>query len=192
METRRDKLNALLQFGARVADEPMLQLLIGFLAGHAERVHFVRSLEGAEVAVRIALGRRAVWPAQGFHATVRGVPVPVPVALVSVLAETDDPIALQLVFDGMEGALWLQKVLRDDIADATRSPRVRARESMEELRERIDRALDVYRECRNLLEAGDAAREPELAFFLDLARREIGSLSQELERLKSTLEAPEA
>lgn len=192
MDTRRDKLNALLQLGARVADEPMLQLLIGFLAGHVERVHFVRSLEGAPIAVRIAMGRRAVWPGQGFHATVRGVPIPVPVALVSVLAETDDPIALQLVFDGMEAAFWLQKVLHDNIADATRSPRARVRENMEELRARIDQALDVYRECRQLLESGDPSREQELKFFLDLARSEIGNLSQELERLKSTLEAPEA
>lgn len=184
---RREKLNALLQFGARVADDPMLQLLVGFLAGQVDRVHFVRSLEGAPIAVRIAIGRRAVWPARGFHATVRGVPIPVPVALVSVLAETTDPIALQLSFDGMEAALWLQKVQKDDLAEATRSPRLRLEEDLAALRARIDQALDVYNECQRLLADGDPAREKELRFFLELARREIEGLGAEFQRLRAEL-----
>ncbi|MBX6350509.1 MAG: hypothetical protein IRZ11_03230 [Clostridia bacterium] len=189
MESRRDKLKALLQFGAQVADDPMLQLLVGFLAGQVDRVHFVRSLDGATIGVRVALGRRAVWPARGFHATVRGVPVPVPAALVSVLSETSDPIALQVVFDGMEGALWLQKVLHDDLAEATRAPEARRADDLAALRARIDQALDVYNECRRLLEDGDPAREKELRFFLDLARREIESLGAEFQRLRAGLDA---
>ncbi|MBE3589902.1 MAG: hypothetical protein IMW98_03630 [Firmicutes bacterium] len=192
MASRRDKLNAILQLALRVPPDPALHLLLGFFAGNLERVHFVRSLEGAEVAVRLAFGRRQVWPSSPFQAVVRNVPVPLPAALISALAETDDPIAVQVELDGIEGAVWYRKVLHEDLAEATVPPRERAKEAMEELRARIDRALDVYRECRDLMERGDPDRKKELEFFMNLAREEIGALSAELERLKVSLETGEA
>lgn len=191
MATSRDKLNAILQLAMRLPGEPSLQLLLGFFAGNLDRVHFVRSLEGAEVAVRLVFGRRQVWPSMPFQAVVRNVPVPLPAALISALAETDDDIAVQVDFDGIESAIWYQKVVHDDLASATLSPRERAQEAMEELRARIDRALDVYRECRDLMERADPSRQKELEFFMNLAREEIGSLSAELERLKVSLERPD-
>jgi hypothetical protein len=157
---------------------PEIAYLLGFLAGRLQRVHFVESLEGAPVAVRFAAGRRRIWPGVPFQALVHGVPVPGPAMLVSALLESDEDICVRVDCDAVRASDAYAEVVEPayDAAGAPESGPGRAAR----LRARIDQTLDVYRACREALEAGDAEREAEVRFFLAMAEREIQALSRQL------------
>lgn len=190
MDVERDKLRALLQFAAMVQGSPGLVLLMGYLAGQLHRVHFVEDLSGAPVAVRLSSGRRRIWPAPPFEAHVRGVEVPDPVTLVSALSGTNDPICLSIAFEGLSAEPWYEALVVPrylDVAAGRTPERQAAERRVEELRGRIDHALDVYSECRRLLDEGDPAREADLKVFVEMAERELKECSDELARLEAGL-----
>lgn len=186
----RTKLEALVRVGRRLPQVPELAFLFGFLAGNLRRLYFVRTLEGAPVAIALSAGRRTLWPGSTFEATVHQVPVPLPTALVSALAENDEPICVRVTLDDAAEAAWLDPLLLDSYRDigaaeeaATLQGRIRG------LRARIDQQLDIYRECRKLLAEGHGEDGERLRFFLGLAEQEIDGLGQRLAALNTDLRA---
>lgn len=180
-------LQAVMRMGTHLPQNPDMAFFLGFLAGNLDRLHFVRSLEGAPVAVHLAAGRRRIWPGPVFDAKMHQVPVPMPVMLVSALAENDEPICVHLALDDPQEAAFFEP-LTEDSYDAIRPDRGDTlHDRVTQLRRRIDQSLDVYRECRHLLEAHEGEDESRLRFFLGLAEEEIGGLSDQLKRLNGEL-----
>lgn len=178
-----------MRVGRHLPQSPDMTFLLGFLAGNLSRLHFVRSLEGAPVAIAIAAGRRHIWPGSIFDAHVHSVPVPIPGALVSALAENDEAICVRVALDDAAEAAWFEPLLvdsylhvRGDRPEDTLADRVHG------VRGRIDSALDVYRECRRLLAEGNGEEESRLRFFLGLAEQEIQGLGEQLAGLNRQLE----
>jgi hypothetical protein len=187
---RRTKLEALIRVGKHLPQHPEMAFFLGFLAGNLDRLHFVRSLEGAPVAIRIAAGRKHIWPGSLFEAKVHKVPVPMPGMLVSALVENDEPICVHVGLDDPEDAAFLEGLTVDSYeAIRPSSPEDTLRQRMAHLHQRIDQALDVYRECRRLLEAHEGEDEARLRFFLGLAQQEIEALSQQLKVVSAKLAA---
>ncbi len=158
---------------------PEIAYLLGFLAGRLERVHFVESLEGAPVAVRFAAGRRRIWPGVPFQAVIHDVPVPSPAMLVSALLESAEDICVRIDSDAVTASDAFAEVV-EPMYEGAAPARETATERAARLRARIDETLDVYRACREALEAGEPEREAEVRFFLAMAEREIQALSRQM------------
>ncbi len=189
MAESRTKLEALVRVGRHLPQAPELAFLLGFLAGNLARVHFVRNLQGAPVAISLSAGRRTLWPGSGFEATIHRVPVPMPGSLVSALAENDEPICVRVSLDDAAEAAWLEPLVIDsylDIGEAEQASSLEGR--MRGLRARIDQQLDIYRECRKLLSDGAGEDEERLRFFLGLAEQEIEALGHRLTALNQDLQ----
>jgi len=186
-EEIRRKVRVLQQLSIAAYPDAMLVYLCGMLMGAVHRVHFVRDLEGAPIAIQIAIGRARVWPMPPWQATVGGMTIPDPLTLASAIAQRDDPICVKLLFDGSSEHEDFQQCLVNSYADvvAGRTAGVqRAEDRMAELRARIDRALDIYNECRRMMEDGDPARRSELAAFQRMAQEELQACTRELRRLE--------
>lgn len=189
MADLRTKLEAVVRVGRHLPQSPDMTFLLGFLAGNLSRLHFVRSLEGAPVAIAIAAGRRHIWPGSVFEAHIHTVPVPIPGALVSALAETDEAICLRVSLDDPAEAAWFEPLLVDSYLHVRGDrPEDTLAERVDGVRGHIDQALDVYRECRRLLAEGQGEGEARLRFFLGLAEQEIEGLGQQLSALNHQLE----
>lgn len=189
MADLRTKLEAVVRLGRHLPPNPDMAFFLGFLAGNLSRVHFVRSLEGAPVAIAVSAGRRTIWPGSVFEATLHHVPVPLPAALVSALVENDEPICVRVGLDDPVEAAWFEPLLVDSYyAVRADRPEDNLEIRMRGLRTRIDQQLDVYRECRRLLGEGSGEDEARLRFFLGLAQAEIEALGTQLSALNTSLE----
>jgi hypothetical protein len=181
-------LEAVIRMGKHLPQNPDVAFFLGFLAGNLHRLHFVRSLEGAPVAIRLAVGRKHIWPGPVFDAKVRQVPVPMPGMLVSALTENDDPICVHLSLDDPMEAAFFEPLTVDSYEDVRPGGRETLQERVHDLHQRIDQALDIYRECRKLLETHEGEDEQRLRFFLGLAQDEIEGLSRQLKQLNLRLQ----
>lgn len=170
------KLEALLTLArGRPGDAPLM-FLLGFLAARLEQLRFVRDLSGHEVAIHLVDPGTIVWPGRGFRGRIGGVEIADPVAMAVALASYRGPVAVRL--DLAAPPAWYAELLHEeDHAAASREDRA------EQLKRRVDQALDFFNEARRALEAGAGSREGELRFLLELARREAAELSRELSRL---------
>ena len=188
MADLRTKLEAVVRIGRHLPQSPDMTFLLGFLAGNLSRLHFVRSLEGAPVAIAIAAGRRHIWPGSVFEAHVHSVPVPIPGALVSALVENDEAICVRVSLDDPAEAAWFEPLLLDSHLNVRPDrPEDTLADRVQGVRGRIDQSLDVYRECRRLLADGGGEDEVRLKFFLGLAEQEIEGLGQQLAALNRQL-----
>lgn len=181
------KIRVLQQLAIKAYPDPMLIYLFGLLMGLVERVHFVRELEGAPVAIQMNVGRARVWPSTPWQATIGGMTFPDPLTLASALVQRDDPICVRLLFDGSESNEDFQQVLVDsyaDIAAGRTASVVRTDERIDDLKARIDRALDIYNECRRLMEDGDPERRAELEMYQRMAQDELQACTRELRALE--------
>ena len=175
--------------GRHLPQNPELTFLLGFLAGNLRRVHFVRTVEGAPIAISLSASRRTLWPGSIFEATLHHVPVPMPGALVSALAETAEPICVHVTLDDPVDGAWIEPLLVDSYADVQgEDPHATLQSRMVGLRNQIDQQLDIYRECRRLLTEGAGEDESRLQFFLGLAQTEIEGLGRQLSGLNGELE----
>jgi hypothetical protein len=188
-EDLRTKLEAVVRLGRHLPHHPEMTFFLGFLAGNLRRLHFVRSLEGAPVAISISAGRRHIWPGSVFEATLHHVPVPMPGALVSALVENDEPICLRVSLDDAAEAAWFEPLLEDSYyTAAAAAPADTLEARVAALRGQIDQQLDIYRECRRLLAEGGGEDESRLRFFLGLAQAEIEGFGRQLAELNTKLE----
>lgn len=190
MTPARKKLNALLHFGARVQDDPALTFVLGFLCARVEQVHLVRTLEGADIAIRLVAGRRRIWPRMPFQARIGQVTIPDPATLVSALTDQTDPIFVDLDFEGRESELWYVEATIATPADIASENAWLIDESerrVEELKRRIDHALDVYNECQRLV-AEEGTSGADTAAFLAMAEQELRTCSEALARLQQDVQ----
>lgn len=186
-EEIRQKVRVLQQLSIAAYPDAMLVYLCGLLMGAVHRVHFVRDMAGAPVGIQINMGRARVWPTPPWQATIGGMSFPDPLTLAAALAQRDDPICVRLVFDGSEENEDFQQVLVNDYSDivAGRTAGVQQAEGrMDDLRNRIDRALDIYNECRRLMEEGNPERQAELEAFQKMAQEELQACTRELRSLE--------
>ena len=186
MDTHRSRFVALMKLAEMLPKYPGLMMLVGFLCGRLDRVHFVRAgmlPPDSEARVEITTPQARIWTGRWFRGWLGSAEVPDPVVLVSALSEREADVYLAVDF-GPHLPPWYEAVLDPDAA-----PPMRPEDRLAELRQRVDHALDVYNECRRLLAEGAKERERELRFLLETARHEVEQLSREIERLKAELPA---
>ncbi|MGE5587637.1 MAG: hypothetical protein ACM3ZO_05440 [Clostridia bacterium] len=186
MISRAKKLEALQNFTMMVGGDPAFAYLMGFLTGQVDRVHFVQNPSGADIAVRLSQGRLTVWPAEPFRATVGGVIVPNPMAFVAAASNSDRQICVSLNFERQDEASWYQEVLLPDVSHV-KGPWEAAEEEAKALRAEMDRALDIYSECKRLLEKDEGGRKVELDYYMKIAQEQMRQLSSKLEEVNAEL-----
>lgn len=186
MDERRRKFLALMHLAELLPRHPALMVLIGFFIGRLDRVYLTlpQTLpKAAEVRIFITTPRAAIWTGRWFRGWIGEAAVPDPSIMVSALTERDVDLYVAVDF-GAQVPSWFEEALyTPTVADG--SPATQ----LEELRQRVDHALDVYNECRKMLSQPDEQRERELRFLLELARQEVQQLGAELGRLKAELPA---
>ncbi len=178
---RKQKLDAIYNFGTMVAQNPWLAFLMGYLIGQVDRVHFLQDLEGAEVAIRVSAGRATVWPGGPFKATVRGITMPNTYVLVRSIPQDETPICVCLDFDKARETDWYQSVLLPSSAFIEDAEEAAHHES-ETLWREMDRTLDIYRECRSMLQ-DDPERKRELEYYMRTAEEQMKRISRHMDEL---------
>ncbi|MGE5593413.1 MAG: hypothetical protein ACM3X3_06995 [Betaproteobacteria bacterium] len=186
MISRAKKLEALQNFTMMVGGDPAFAYLMGFLTGQVDRVHFVQDPAGADIAVRLSQGRLTVWPAEPFRATVGGVIIPNPMAFVAAASRSDRQICVSLNFERQDEALWYREVLVPDVSHV-KGPSEAAEEEAKALRAEMDRALDIYSECKRMLEKDEEGRKKELDYYMKVAQEQMRQLSSKLEEVNAEL-----
>lgn len=178
----------LAQLARVLLNAPVAQLMIGYLLANPERVQFVDRLEeGSEVGMAFGAHRRIEVPMVPWLGYVRGVPIPDPLVfleavrqmrpgIIAVRISTDDPVL----------TMRLRPLLA---AQRARTERQEVEARIRELREEVDRTLDIYGEVRRLLADSESQHDPNLPAFLHMAQRQMQELGAELARLKEQLES---
>lgn len=182
----REDIERLLIYLTRLtAQVPALQLALGYLLADPSRVRFVSAIDaGPELAMAISAHRRIELPISPWQGYVRGVPVPDVVTWIQaaraiaggirVRVSSDDPLVTQL--------------LNPLIApERERQERAQMSDRMQNLRQELDQALDLYNEVRHLMEI-DQERHQELEKFLSMAESEMQNMGRELTQLKDRIE----
>ena len=171
--------------GRLTSQIPAIQVIVGYLLAHPERIRFVQQVsEAGGLAMAISVHRRIEIPMAPWQGYVRGVPVPDPYLWieaarglspgeVEVRISTDDPRLITL----------LEPLVRDD---QQRAERVQIQDRVKHLRQEVDQVLDIYNELRHLM-AVDVDRQSELSQFLGMAEEEMHHLGHELNALKERL-----
>jgi hypothetical protein len=185
--TVEQTIAVLAQLARVVLNAPVAQLMIGYLLANPERVQFVDRLEeGPEVGMAFGAHRRIEVPMVPWLGYVRGVPIPDPLvfleavrqirpAVIAVRISTDDPVL----------TMRLRPLLA---AQRARMERQEVEARIRELRDEVDRTLDIYGEVRRLLSDSASQHDPNLPAFLQMAQRQMQELGAELARLKEQLE----
>ncbi len=181
MTSRTQKLEAMYNFGLMVGQNPWFSFLVGFLTGQIERVHFVKDLRGADISVSLSARRAIIWPNDPFKATVRGVSMPNTLILVKSIVDDPAPICVDLDFDRREETDWYQTVVLPSVSYIEDPEKAMHHES-EDLWKQMDHTLDLYRECRSLLQ-DDAQRKQELQYYMNLAEGQMRNLSRQMDEL---------
>jgi uncharacterized protein YpiB (UPF0302 family) len=184
--SREKKLDALYTFSVMVIQNPLFSYLLGYLAGQIDRVHFVEDLTGADIAIKLCIRRKALWPVEPFQATVRGVSMPSPLSLVRTINNDDSEICVRLDFDNSHEASWYREVLLPNVSYVKNAAEA-AREESAHLRREMDRNLDIYRECKTLLNTSSPERQEEMGFYMRLAENQLKGLSGQLEELNKRM-----
>lgn len=185
-EHMREDIDRLLTYlGRLTARVPSLQMILGFLMANPGRVRFVASLDPeAELAMAIAAHRRIELPISPWQGYIRGVPVPDPVTWIQAARSVGGDIHIRLSSDDPLVVQLLNPVIAPDQERRER----RAIESrMQNLRQELDRTLDLYSEVRHLMEI-DHERHQELEQFLTMAETEMQNMGRELSHLKERID----
>ncbi len=185
---RTKKLEALSNFTKLVGDDPVLAFLMGFLTGQVDRVHFVRDPRGADISLKLSQDRLTVWPAEPFRANVGGVMMPHPIAFVRAVgqAHAERQICVSLNFERADEAEWYQDVLLPDVSHV-RLGMEAAEQEAKSLRKKMDHALDIYAECKRLMEESGSERRSELDYYMSVAQTQMKLLSAKLEEVSVQL-----
>lgn len=186
MVPRGKKLEVLHNFSLMVIRHPLISYLMGFLTGQVDRVHFVADLKGAEVAVKLTMRRKALWPNEPFQATVSGVSMPNPVAFVQAVSGKQSDICVMLDFDNAEDTPWYQEVLLPDVS-YVKDTLEAAQEESSRLKREMDRVLDIYRECKAMLNAATPEKKKEMGFYIGVAEQQLKQLSSQLDELNAKM-----
>lgn len=182
---REDIDKLLLYLGRLTGQVPVLQVIVGYLLADPSRVRFVDSLDPQyQVAMTLSVHRRIELPLAPWQGYVRSVPVPDALAWIQASRRMGGEIAVRVSTDDPV----LRQLLAPLIApERERHARIVMADRMQNLRQELDRALDLYNEVRHLMEI-DQARQQELEKFLSMAEAEMQNMGRELSYIKSQLE----
>ncbi len=180
MITRADKWVVIRNFAMTGVKDAGRIALLGFLSGRLDKVRFVRSLEHSQVGVRMSTRRFGLWPRISYDGFIHDVSMPDPFLFIAGMADSDEPIDVLLEFDGAEEADWFQSVLIDSASAESLQPK----EKLAELRDKIDRMLDIYADIQEQLKEGAGEREKDLKRFLKMAEEDMARLNREIERIE--------
>ena len=178
---RSAKLNALRQIAMTFAEGPLIPVL-SFFAGRLDGIRFVRETEGAAVSVYLSSNMR-LWPHIPFRAVIDGTPVNNPIAFIEKMALRDDPIYIHVEFGAGGVPKWYRDVLEEGVVDE----RLRMETRIEEIRRKIDLALDAYRTANDVAHTADEEEQKYLRFVLNKAKDEMRELNQKLNELETLL-----
>ncbi len=158
---------------------------IGFLLADPDRVRFVlRGAETQELGMMVSIHRRIEIPGPLWQGWIRGVPVPDPLAWISAaIPLRGHPVVLRVSTDDVLLLQLLQPLVE---AEEHAGVRTQINARMREVRDELDRALDLYNEVRHLMEV-DRDRQPELEQFLLMAQKQMQGMGHELQTLKDNL-----
>ena len=178
---RAKKLNALRQIAMTIAEAPLIPVL-SFLAGRLDGVKFVEDTEGAAVSVHLSSNTR-LWPHLPFRATVDGVPVNNPIAFIDKVSLRDDPVYVRVDFGPMGKPKWYEEIVEEGVVDPRRQMEAR----INDIRQKIDLALDAYRTANEALEKASEEDQRYLRFVLSKAKEDMRTLNQKLNELEARL-----
>lgn len=181
---REDIDKLLLYLGRLTGQVPVLQVIVGYLLADPSRVRFVESLDTqAPLAMGLSVHRRIELPMAPWQGYIRSVPVPDALTWIqaargiggeiSVRVSSDDPMVRQL----------LTPLLAPE---RERQERRVMSDRMQNLRQELDRALDLYNEVRHLMGI-DEERQQELERFLSMAEAEMQNMGRELTQIKTRM-----
>jgi hypothetical protein len=161
--------------------------MVGYLLGNVERVRFVSRIRPErELAMSFGAHRRIEVPLVPWQGFVRGVPIPDPLLWIEAARPyRTAPIDVRILTDDRT----LTELLRAQLdPEDARERRRDLEERIGQLREEVDRTLDIYGEVRRLLAEPSGEHDPNLPEFYKLAQRQMGQLGEELARLKQRLD----
>jgi hypothetical protein len=187
-EARVDEtLAALDQLARLTVGAPPAHLMVGYLLGNVERVRFVSRLEG-DVALGMSFGvhRRIEVPMMPWQGYVRGVPIPDPLLWIQAARMVGtSQIAIRVSTDDTQLTRILTPVLEQE---RQRSERGTLDREIRNLRQEVDRALDIYAEVKKLMDDPQRREDSNLPRFMAMAQSQMEQLGAELSRLKARLE----
>lgn len=187
-EARVDEtLAALDQLARLTVGAPPAHLMVGYLLGNVERVRFVSRLEG-DVALGMSFGvhRRIEVPMMPWQGYVRGVPIPDPLLWIQAARMVGtSQIAIRVSTDDTQLTRILTPVLEQE---RQRSERGTLDREIRNLRQEVDRALDIYAEVKKLMDDPERREDSNLPRFMAMAQSQMEQLGAELSRLKARLE----
>lgn len=181
MTSRAAKLNALRQI-AMTAGEPGLVPVLAFLAGRLDHVHFVEDVGQADVSIHISLNQR-LWPRLPFRAQVDGAAIHNPIMFIDIVALKNVDVYVRVDLGMNEPPQWYTDVLESFVPDH----RSALEASIEQIREKIDLALDAYRTASEGLDSADEEERTYLKFVLEKAKEDMRQLNAQLAELESKI-----
>ncbi|PSR32161.1 MAG: hypothetical protein C7B46_15485 [Sulfobacillus benefaciens] len=173
---------------ARISvNAPAIQIAVGYLLADPRRVRFVSQFgEGTGLGMAISAHRRIEIPLAPWQGFINGVPVPDPLLWIEAAGTLPNGVvAVRISTDDVE---LMQRLSPMITQDRERHERREITERVQNLRQELDRALDLYNEVRHVMEV-DQDRQAELTKFLGIAENEMHNLGQELKFLKGRLES---
>lgn len=179
---RQVKLNALRHVAVAMGDGAApLGPLLGFFAGRIDGVRFVDEESDADLFVHLATASR-LWPKVPFWAKVDGEAINNPFAFIERAALRDDLIDVRVDFGVEPAPEWYQAAVEESV-----DPREALHDSIEQIRKKIDLALDVYRTASEARLSASEEDQRYLRFVLEKAKAEMRELNHQLTRLEQEL-----
>lgn len=183
----REQIEQLLIQLARFSTQsPAIQIIVGFLMAEPHRVRVVHQLRrDANLSMSISAHRRIEVPLAPWQGFVRGVPVPDPITWIQASRSYgQEPIAIRVSTDDRT---LLELVTPMIAPDQDRAERAGWETRIGNVRQELDRALDLYNEVRHIMEI-DHDRADELGQFLSMAESQMQAMGRELKILRGRLE----
>lgn len=164
-----------------MAEGPLIPVL-SFLAGRLDGIKFVEETEGAAVSVYLSSNTR-LWPHLPFRAMVDGMPINNPIAFIDKVSLRDDPIYIRVDFGALGKPKWYEEIVEEGVTDPRRQMETR----IDEIREKIDLALDAYRTANEAIDGASEEDQQYLRFVLSKAKEDMRTLNQKLTELETRL-----
>ena len=185
-ENMREEIDKLLVYIGRVTGQvPVLQVIIGYLLSDPSRVRFVDTLDAnRQLGMVLSIHRRIELPMAPWQGYIKSVPVPDALTWIQAARAMGGEIAVRLSSDD---PVLLQRLTPLVAPERARHERVVMADRMQNLRQELDRALDLYNEVRHLMEI-DQERQAELEKFLAMAEAEMQNMGRELSQIKERMQ----
>lgn len=112
--------------------------------------------------------------------------MPNPMSFVQAVSNKQAEICVMLDFNNAEDTGWYQEVLLPDVS-YVKDTLEAAHEESSRLKREMDRVLDIYRECKVMLDSAAPDRKKEMEFYITLAEQQLKQLSNQLDELNARM-----